>query len=310
MNRVGILIPAYNAADTIANTLTSLRRQVSGLERVQAVYLADDGSTDSTISVAHRYWEGPPPLVTLQSSVNSGERANCNRAISAIRNCLDWILLLHADDLAKPAWLSLMLDAIDRCGPEVASICSSWDTLLPDGSIIEGEDDPKRPPALVTGTVSSVRDTLLRGCWWHISGCAIRLSAFDQIGEFDPSLPQLGDWEWILRCLYSGWSVLYLPRTLILYRQHIGSVSSESFQRDRDIIESLSIVQKYCGLLKPSELAQFHLRRIWFLLRRSARAAQRCQLYRCVARVRSLLLVVESFGRCLQSRASRADLIG
>src|SRR5439155_4241151 len=96
--------------------------------------------------------------------------------------------------------------------------------------------------------------TLMRGCWWHVSGCAIRIEAFENIGGFDANMPQLGDWEWLLRCLAAGWSVEYVPTTLIRYRQTPASVSSVSFRVDRDIRESLSIISRYSHLLTAPEL--------------------------------------------------------
>src|SRR4029453_3425840 len=109
--------------------------------------------------------------------------------------------------------------------------------LWPDGRVAVGEDDPGRPVKHIAGSPARVRETLLLGCWWHISGCAIRLRAFDQVGPFDASLPQLGDWDWLLRCLAAGWVVTYVPRALIIYRQTPGGVGSVSFQTDRDIRE-------------------------------------------------------------------------
>ena len=104
-----------------------------------------------------------------------------------------------------------------------------------------GEECPGRPAVLVRGTRQAVRDTLQSGCWWHISGCAIRVLAFRQIGDFRPDLPYLSDFEWLVRCLAQGLSVLYLPRSTMRYRQHSTSVSSKSFRQAQDIREKLLV---------------------------------------------------------------------
>ena len=132
------------------------------------------------------------------------------------------------------------------CADDVATICSSYDTWHPESDQIHaGEEFPDKPSVLVKGTRAAVLDTLNRGCWWHISGCAIRIRAFHQIGEFEATLPQTGDWEWLLRCLDKGFSVLYLPRSTMRYRQHGKSVSSISFRRGRDIREQLWMLTSY-----------------------------------------------------------------
>lgn len=135
----------------------------------------------------------------------------------------------------------------------------SWDNLMEDGSIESGEDNIDRKVELIQGNQLSVQNTLLKGCWWHISGCAIRLKIFEDVGGFAIDMPQQGDWEWLLRLLSKGWAVEYIPRTLILYRQHSASVSSVSYRTHRDIRESLRIFHQYQGFLSTQNYITLHL---------------------------------------------------
>lgn len=265
--RVGILIPCYNNAGTIAETLESIQQQ-DALDELTGVYLADDGCTDNTVAVARNAWKTLPQLTIQANNLNRGQWPNVNRALHKLSKELDWLLILHADDRAKSHWLRLTMERIKNCAPHVASVCSSWDGWLPDGSIISGEDDPNRPVEFIRGNRAAIRHTLLAGCWWHISGCAIRLEAFRDVGDFIPGLPQQGDWEWLLRGLEGGWDAEYIPRTLILYRQHIASVSSASFRENRDIGDSLQIVARYKDALSPGEWLRFHVRLLVFSLKR------------------------------------------
>ena len=302
MSKAVILVPSFNSAATIVDTFDSLQCQTTALRGISAVYLADDCSQDESISLAKANWRATVPLHVLKRERNFGERENVNRAIEMLGDGVEWLLLLHSDDLAKPHWLSVMLSRIEACTENVGSICSSWDTLLPDGSIVLGEDDSDRGVETIEGTVAAVQETLKRGCWWHISGCAIRLRAFNNIGDFDSKLPQLGDWEWLLRCLNTGWAVEYVPRTLILYRQHESSVSSVSFQKDRDVVESLEIVRRYIHLLSKRDLISFHLRRGTFMVRRFVRAAVELRLQRCLQVTGTMALIWRNLFQSLQER--------
>jgi glycosyltransferase involved in cell wall biosynthesis len=271
--RAVILIPAYNSAATIQVTLESIQKQAQGLERIAAVYLADDSSSDATIAIAQRCWRSvDAPLKILCGRVNLGERANLNRAVASISEPYDWLLILHADDIVKPHWLALMMDRMAKCEATIGSICSSWDALMSDGAFNLGEDDPHRSVVSIAGSEQAVRDTLVLGCWWHLSGCAIRRQTLADVGGFHPQLPQLGDWEWLLRCLSRGWSVEYIPRTLMLYRQSLASVSSISFQIDRDIRERLLILRRYRELLGRRRLIHLHARLLYAVTRRMGRA--------------------------------------
>jgi glycosyltransferase involved in cell wall biosynthesis len=315
--RCVILVPSHNSERTIAETLISIQSQGETLRRIGAVCLCDDASTDSTIEVARNCWrvDGTPLMVWIQDR-NVGERANVNQAVRRLKEHFDWIFVLHADDIAKPHWLSLMVTQIDTKIPKLGSICSSWDDLMPNGTVIPGEDNASRAVECVLGTDIAVRATLLSGCWWHISGCAIRLAAFADVGEFEPKLPQTGDWEWLLRCLASGWTVAYIPRTLILYRNHAASLSSASFRTDLDIRESLEVIRRHWSALSTREVLAFHLRKLMFCVRRAGRAltnlnfARIQQVYMTgVEVVRSLVVGVSAASRSRQVSSEARDLL-
>src|SRR6266436_657461 len=299
--KIAVLIPSYQSAKTIVATIRSIGAQTA-LNRLSGVYLADDCSTDNSISLVSGEWKYSIPLHVISSQMNMGERGNVNNALAQLSGSVDWVLILHSDDLAKTNWLEIMCSRIERSQENVGSICSSWDVLLPEGSAMPGEDNSQRGIELIVGESGAVVGTLKRGCWWHISGCAIRLRAFESIGGFNPNMPQLGDWEWLLRCLAKGWAVEYIPKSLILYRQHEQSISANSFANDRDVLESLAIVRQHLPLLSGPELIRFHSLRLHFMARRLARAAISFRLDRCFRVVGNAWRVVKSLISCLVER--------
>jgi glycosyltransferase involved in cell wall biosynthesis len=303
---ISLLIPSFNSAQTIGATLNSVQSQGKALGRIAGVYIADDCSRDNSISVAEANWTATAiPLHVIKQERNLGQWANVNKTMALLGETADWVLLLHSDDIAKPNWLETMISRMEGCLENVGSICSSWDTLMPDGSIVPGENDPSRLVEVIKGTIEAVQGTLKRGCWWHISGCAIRMRAFfKDVGEFDPALTHLGDWEWLLRCLHKGWEVEYVPRTLILYRQHQRSVSSMSFLHDRDVVESLEIVRHYVQVLSKKDLISLHLRRVTYMVRRFVRAVIELRLQRCLQAAGIMALIWRNLFKCLQGRLS------
>lgn len=267
---LAIVVPTYNSSATIADTLRSLLEQTR-LNAVSAVYLADDGSNDGTLDLALRIWtRSDVPLRPLVAGRNMGQWQNVNRAIAEIGRINQWILILHSDDIAKPEWLDQMCNAIETADEKVASICSSWDVLYPDGSVDGGEENPDRGIEYISGTPESIRSTLIRGCWWHISGGAIRARSFLTVGEFSQDFPHMGDWEWLIRSLCAQQSVLYIPRALILYRQHQASVSSTSFRVHRDVRDSLHIIRDNARYLSAAEILKLYRERFVALGKRAA----------------------------------------
>jgi glycosyltransferase involved in cell wall biosynthesis len=303
-----ILITTYNSSKTIGATLDSIKVQGEILNKISAVYIADDCSTDDTILLAKAHWDIAVPLRIIKRSCNLGEWRNVNQAIETLAQNFDWILYMHSDNLAKPEWLKIMISRIEVCSERVATICSSWDTLLPDGTVILGEDNPGRPVEVINGNNESVRGTLLRGCWWHNSGCALRAHALKSTGDFNPQLKQKSDWEWLLHCLHKGWSVEYVPRTLFFYRQHQSSQSSKNLRQDIDIKDSLKIVRQYMWVLSKDDLLSFHLQHTKFIFRRIGRALIQLHVVRCFGSGVTLALIFLSLIQCLYKKVDEKSL--
>ena len=99
---VSILITAYNAEDTIADTLESAVAQTWPRKEIIVV---DDGSTDRTAEVARRFKE-----VTLVSTENHGLSGAQNNAFPLSQG--DYIQYLDADDLLVPDKIERQLAAL------------------------------------------------------------------------------------------------------------------------------------------------------------------------------------------------------
>src|SRR5580704_12145113 len=93
---VAVLIPAYNAEMTIAETLLSIQAQEGGLDRIAAVYLADDASLDRTVDVAKEAWRSSVRLQILRNQENQGERRTVNAAVHQFPAGVRWFFILHA----------------------------------------------------------------------------------------------------------------------------------------------------------------------------------------------------------------------
>ena len=91
-NRVSAIIPAFNEADIIAETIQA----VSRIPEVTQIVVVDDGSSDNTASVAFAMRAGP----VVQLDRNRGKGGALNKALSQANG---EILLLLDADLGKSA---------------------------------------------------------------------------------------------------------------------------------------------------------------------------------------------------------------
>lgn len=105
MPQVSVLLCCYNAADTIAQALDSLRRQTVSRSRFEVV-VVNDGSTDTTEAVVAGYRKALPVQYVHQASHLGLARA-CNRGLDAAKG--EYLIRLDADDTCEPTMLERLM---------------------------------------------------------------------------------------------------------------------------------------------------------------------------------------------------------
>ncbi len=181
MSEVTVVIPAYNAASTVAEAVDSaLSQTVADVD----VIVVDDGSTDSTADRAER--DGPVSVVRTE---NRGVSAARNEGIARAGG--RFVAFLDADDLWEPGKLERQVDALER-EPEAAMAVTGARDVDMSGATKEiwtprESDDPCRDLLL---------NSMVMG---NMSSPLIRRDELDRIGGFDPRFSQCADWDFFLR---------------------------------------------------------------------------------------------------------------
>ena len=103
--KVSVIIPAYNAARTIASTVQSALDQTRPAEEI---IIVDDGSTDDTVEIV-RGLDGP---IKLFQQENQGSAVARNRAIA--ESAGDLLAFLDADDLWVPEKLAVQVPPFEQ----------------------------------------------------------------------------------------------------------------------------------------------------------------------------------------------------
>ncbi len=109
---VTVIVPAYNEADCIADTINSLLMQSLAPE---AIIVIDDGSTDSTADICLALG-----ITVITPPENTGSKAGAqNYALSHIKT--EYTLAIDADTTLKEDALEKLFSAMDN--PEVVAAC-------------------------------------------------------------------------------------------------------------------------------------------------------------------------------------------
>lgn len=111
MSVVSVIVPVYNNASTLSETLDSISAQTY---RPIQIVLVDDASDDGSFAFAKAYSQQhtTPDLqfIVLNNTTNAGAGISRNNALKAATG--DYIAFLDADDLWKPHKLTTQLDAM------------------------------------------------------------------------------------------------------------------------------------------------------------------------------------------------------
>ncbi len=112
--RIGVLVVAYNAASTLAQTLDRLPDSFAG--RVDHVLVCDDASADGTYDVALAYLASERlPLTVIKHPHNLGYGGNQKAGYHwAIDHGLDVVVLLHGDGQYAPEVIENIVAPLER----------------------------------------------------------------------------------------------------------------------------------------------------------------------------------------------------
>ena len=110
--KIGILIVAYNAQDTLEKVLD--RIPVDFIKRIDAILVCDDASTDDTHKVGLSYQsKSQLPLTIVRHEINLGYGGNQKTGYQwALEKNLDLVVLLHGDGQYAPEYLPQMVEPI------------------------------------------------------------------------------------------------------------------------------------------------------------------------------------------------------
>ena len=231
---VTVIVPAYNAAATLAAALRSVAAQTV---RAREVLVVDDGSQDDTVGVAERELAGLPHGRCLRLGRNCGPAAARNAALAEARGA--WLAFLDADD----AWLPWRLER-QWSRAEMAADVALWcgRTVPLAGDVVSAAVDGL--PAV--GSVLTRRLCLEEFAEHNpvaTSTVLVRTAAVASVGGFDPAFRGPEDYELWMR-LVARHSACYADEPLAAYRNRAGSLSMDE---RRFLPEVLRVLEKAFG---------------------------------------------------------------
>ncbi len=194
MASISVVIPAYNAQDTIVEALRSVLRQSVAVEQIIVV---DDGSTDGTAQLVREQF----PQVLVEQISNGGPSRARNHGLQLATGA--WIAFLDADDRWHPNKMAAQMDVVED-GVEL--LASDW---------VRGErfaPVPHPPPK----SHLTYRDLLSLNQFQTSTVLMTRRLAL-ALGGFDSAVDGAEDWDFWLRAARET-SIVKVDWPLVQYR--------------------------------------------------------------------------------------------
>jgi len=221
--KVSIIIPCYNYGHLINQTLICLQNQ--SYTDWEAI-IVDDGSTDNTKEVVHKFAEADKRFLYIHQK-NNGVSSARNNGLKQVSGEL--IQFLDADDMISKDKIYLQVKYLQD-HPEVALVNVNtryfqtnrpdvWYTDLSLSNTSEREEVKGRGPEAVIELVE--HNPIV------IQGPLFKITILNQVPSFIESMKYLEDWDYWIRIALSNYRFDHLdhPEAISLVRVHPVSAS-------------------------------------------------------------------------------------
>lgn len=214
MDRVSVVMPAYNAAGTLE---ASMRSALAQTHAAVELLVVDDRSTDASWELIQREADADPRVVPIRQPRNGGVAAARNAGIEAASG--RYVAFLDSDDTWYPDKLEVQLAALRESGARVGY--TAYERVDAAGRVLSRV----RPPARAT-----YAEMLKGNCIGNLTGLYDR-----SLG--DPRFGAMGHEDyvfWLGLVRAAGEAVCAQPdRMLASYLVRQGSLSSNKLRAAR-----------------------------------------------------------------------------
>jgi glycosyltransferase involved in cell wall biosynthesis len=215
---VSILIPAYNAAPWISETIRSALAQT--WPQIEII-VVDDGSTDTTLTVANSF---ASPRVRIVSQPNRGASSARNHALTLARG--EYIQFLDADDLLAPDKIESQLRRLLPLGPRTLA-SGAWARFE---STLSSVVFTLQPNARDLSGVEFLQINFEEIAMMHPAAWLAPRALLDRSGSWDEALSLNDDGEYFARVALASDQIVFCTDARSYYRSNL----SNSLSRRKD----------------------------------------------------------------------------
>lgn len=247
---VSVVVPVYNNAPFIAETMSSILAQTfTDFE----VVVSDHGSTDGTWELLQAYGQDARVRLLRTSRKVGGAPENWTIATAAARG--EYLKLVCGDDVLAPTCLEKQVAAM-RAHPDVVMVAARRDVITATGSVVVRSWGLPRLAGRVPGREAVRRSVRAGTNIFGEPGCVLlRRQVLVDVGGWDATYPYIIDQYTYSKVLMQG-DLHAIPESLASFRISNGQWSkSLASQQARQILDfHTALAESFPGVLGPGDL--------------------------------------------------------
>jgi glycosyltransferase involved in cell wall biosynthesis len=255
---VSIVIPAFNASNTLHQTLLSVSAQTY---RNLEIIVVDDGSVDHTALIAQAYSQMDPRVRLIQKS-NGGVASARNAGTRA--SAAEFVAFIDADDLWHPTKIAKQMALLTASGNDMALVYSPFRLIDTSGMVLSSSRNHR-----VDGWV--VNRHFYINFIGNGSSILIRKHVLEELGGYSSALLEAGaqgceDFLLQLR-IALHYQFGTVPEYLVGYRLSPGNMSADPERMLRSSLLALTMVLAECPDVAELEKRGLVAGNIWEYLK-------------------------------------------
>lgn len=253
---VSIIIPYFNCAEYIIQTLESVQRQTW---KNWECIIVDDGSTDASEEIISEF-KFKDERIRFIKQINSGPSSARNNGITHAQG--EFLMFLDADDLLVPSKIERQLEVF-AMNPSVGIVYCDGYCFTNRSDLTEFLDLPV-PKPVEYGLINAKNmfRKLFFGNRFTIHAALIKHDVLRAFGKFDESLWAHEDHELWLRLSKNGVNFYSMPEKMVWYRRYetshsvdpikmrIGESKALTLNKETPFIGARAILAKERNLYK------------------------------------------------------------
>ncbi|NJL21215.1 MAG: glycosyltransferase [Leptolyngbyaceae cyanobacterium SM1_3_5] len=235
-----VMIPTYNCADYLRQTLTSVLAQDPGADVMQIQVVDDHSTLDDPEAVVKELGQGRVEF--YRQPHNKGYIRNFETCLQRSHGHL--VHLLHGDDYVLDGFYQHLQQAFEQ-HPEIgAAFCRHW--YVNESGEVEAPSPLELPEG---GILPEWLERIASGQRLTTPSIAVRRLVYEQLGGFDRRFVCAGeDWEMWVR-IAAHYPVWFEPEPLAAYRvTRAGSLTAGAARNHRlvqDMRKATEIIESY-----------------------------------------------------------------